>query len=238
MNIGENLLCPSEEHILVGNNLLIDIESQAKIWSYHGQESAGMLGGVCWFEVVANESAALVPAVLPQPSAVAKIQKAIDSPDFFILKPGVTVKLNVSGLPDLGEREKAAAAITERLKDNGCRVTDSGAVEVAATTEAGKRREVAYHTFGRPFSRAYTVQEFFCHVKVVYQGQTAWEVTCGSLPGFVHLNEGETMEQYLKRSEHPNYEWFSKVELPKLVQKPTAGAATLGTTEVTIAGVR
>ena len=46
------------------------------------------------------------------------------------------------------------------------------------------------------------------------------------------------MEQYLKRSEHPNYEWFSQVELPKVVQKPTSGAATLGTSQVTIAGVR
>jgi hypothetical protein len=169
---------------------------------------------------------------------VERIQKAIESPDFFVLKPGATVKLDVSGLPDLGEREKAAAALTQKLQANGCQVGANGAVELVAVAEAGKRREVAYHTFGRPYSRVYMVQEFHSRVKVVYQGQTAWEVSCTSVPGFVHLQEGETMEQYLERNEHPNYEWFGKVELPKVVQKPTSGAATLGTTRVTTAGVR
>ncbi len=235
--IGEHLICPSEELVLVGNRLLIDIDTQAKLWTYEGHELVGMLGGVCWFAMAGEQSGALLPAVLPQPSAKAKIQKALDSADFFVLKPGVTVKLNVSGLQDPGEREKATAAFTQALQANGCQVGPNGTVELVAATAPGKRRDVAYHTFGRPVAREYTVQEYISSVKIVWQGQTAWAVSCSSVPGFVRLKEGETMQQFLQRNEHPNYEWFSKVELPKVVQKPTPGAATLGTTRVTISGL-
>ncbi len=237
INVGENLLCPSEDYVLA-NTVLIDIESQARLWTYQGHEAAKMLGDVCWFVAPAKDSNALVPAVLPQPSAVEKIQKAMEVPDFFVLKPGVTVKLNLAGLADVGEREKAAAALTKKLEANHCQVGPNGTVELVASTEAGKPREVAYHTFGGRGSRVYTVQEFFCRLKVVYQGQTAWEVSANSLPGFFRLEKGETMEQHLKASEHPNYAWFGTVELPKVVQKPGTGATTIGTTQITSAGIR
>jgi hypothetical protein len=234
---GENLICPSEEHVLVGHSLLIDIDTQAKIWTYEGHELVGMLGRVCWFAVTGEKSGALLPAVLPQPSAKAKIQKALDSADFFVLKPGVTVKLDVGALQDPGEREKATAAFTQQLQANGCQVGTNGTVELVAATEPGKRRDVAYRTFGRPVAREYTVQEYISRVKIVWQGQTAWEVSCSSVPGFIRLGEGETMQQFLQRKEHPDYDWFGKVELPKVVQKPTPGSTTLGTTQVTVSGL-
>ena len=127
MHIGENLLCPSEEHILAGNKLLLDIESQARLWTYEGHESVAMQGGVCWFEVVENDVVgALVPSVLPHPAAVETIQKATESPDFFVLKPGAMVTVNVSALPDPAEREKAEAALKKKLQANGCQVGEKG----------------------------------------------------------------------------------------------------------------
>lgn len=53
----------------------------------------------------------------------------------------------------------------------------------------------------------------------------------------VMLKEGQTMEAYLKEQEKPNYEFFTRVELPKLVTRPT-GTPTLGTSQVSTAGVR
>jgi len=67
------------------------------------------------------------------------------------------------------------------LQANGCQVGASGTVELVAATEKGKRREIAYHSFGRPYAREYTFQEYMCRVKVVYNGQTASEVTVSGL---------------------------------------------------------
>ena len=165
-----------------------------------------------------------------------KIQKAMSSGDLFVLKPGVTVKLDVSGIKDPGERDKIAAALTKQLEANNCHVAPNAKVSVIALTELGRRREVAYRHIGGP-GRVYNFQEYTSRVKVVANGQVAWEMFSTNVPGLVHLSAGETMEQYLQRQEHPNYEWLSKVELPKVVQKPTTGGVSLGTTQVTVSGL-
>ncbi len=238
VHIDETMICPSEEHLLVGKNTLFDIESQVKVWTYKGHEMVASFGGVCLFEVVDANAGAIIPAVLPQPSALERIQTALDAPDFFVLKPGVTVKLNLSGIPDPGERDKAGASLTEKLVANGFQVGPNGTIELAVTAEAGRRREVAYHGMGPGYSRVYTVQEFRTGIKFVYKGQTAWEVSVTSVPGFTRLQRDETMEEHLKKSEHPSYQWIGTVELPKFLQRPTAGSNTIGITQITTIGLR
>lgn len=238
IHAGDNLCCPNEENVFVGNRLLIDIESQVKLWTYDGHGLAHMLDGVCWFCVADRNSSALIPTPLPHPGAIEKIQKALEASDLFVLKPGVAVKLNVGGIQDPAEREKAATALTQKLQANGCRVDPNGAVELVAMTEQGRHREIAYRTFGRPFAREFTFQEYHSRIKILHNGQTAWEVSCSNVPGVVNLSEGETIQEFLQRNEHPNYEWFGRAELPKLVQKPTAGGLSLGASRVTVSGVR
>ena len=47
------------------------------------------------------------------------------------------------------------------------------------------------------------------------------------------------MEEHLKAQEKPNYAYFGRVELPKLLTKPTSnGVTALGNAQVTVSGVR
>lgn len=238
LHVGSNLVCPAENYALVGKTLLVDLVTQAKVWTYQGHEAVTSLGNVCWFVVATHDAGALVAATLPHPTAKQRMQQAMAAPDFFIFKPGVTVRINVSGLTDPAEREKVAAVLREKLIANGCHVGENGTVELVATTEAGKQREVGYHVFGQIGTRIYNVQEYLCRLKLVWQGQTAWEVTGSNVPGFIQLKEGETIQDVLRRSERPNYAWFAHVELPKMVQKPSAKGGTLGASQVTITGIQ
>jgi len=239
LHVGGQAVWTDDDHILLGNRTLFDLETQVKVWDYHGHELVQYLGGKCWFEVSQGERApgALVPATVPQANVTAALKKAMAEPDFFVLKPGTTVAIDVSPLPDTDQREKVRAALAEKLQANGCQVGESGTITLTALTEVGKEREVSYHTFGRIGMKSYKVKEHFSRVKFVYQGKSAWETTAGNVPFFVHLKEGQTMEQYLKEHEKPNYDWFTKVALPKLLTKPT-GRPTLGSSQVTTAGVR
>jgi len=237
--IGGHFIAPSENHVLIGNSCLMDLESQARIWTYEGHDAAEMFAGVCWFAVSGfNSPGALVSATLPHPAARDLLEKAVHSPDFFVLRPGTTVMLNVAGIQDPGERQKVAAVLAQRLEANGCRVAPNGTIELVASTEMGKREEVSYHTFGQPGSRSYSVQNYLSRLRFVYQGQTAWEAVCGNVPTFLSLKEGETMEQHLRNSERPNHEWFGAVEIPKMLQKPGPGNSTFGTSQVTTTGIR
>ncbi len=245
-HFGREICCPSEDHVLVGgshSSVLVDLESQAKVWTYKGHEAVEPLGSVCWFVVSPHDrGGALVPSVLPHAAAQEQIQKAVQNPDFFVVKPGCTVRLNVAALADPAEREKAQAALTKKLEANGCQVGPNGAVELVANVETGQKRQLSYRGMGGPFGpgdATYNFQEYASRVKFVLQGQTLWEVVGGNNPGFmISLKQGETVEQYLRAREKPNYDFFTAVELPKLVQKPIAGAGTLGTSEVSVAGVR
>jgi hypothetical protein len=238
-------LFTSDDHVLLGKQqtVLIDLENQVKLWTYQGAELVKRLGELCWFlpNTTPQQAGALVPSPIPQPGVKETLARALQDPNFFVLKPGTTVKLNVEGLPDPAEREKVATALTGRLEANGFEVGPEGTIELVAATEVGKEREVAYRTLGRGFRniQTYKVREHIARVKFVYQGKTAWEASTLNIPFFARLKAGETMEEHLRAQEKPNYAYFSRVELPKLLTRPTAeGVTALGNAQVTTSGVR
>jgi WD40 repeat protein len=229
-------------HVLVGGQTLLDLERQIRLWDYQGGEAVASAGGMAWFVAGEGDRApgGLVGVKLPQETVLDRLAKALAEPDFFVLKPGTTVAIDVSGLRDAGKREAVAAALKSKVEANGAQVGDDGTITLKATTEQGKERDVSYHTFGAPPFRdkTYKVREHTSKVQFVYQGKTAWQAAVNNIPHFVRLDQDETMEQYLKKHEKSNYDWFSKVELPKLLTKPTSGAPGLGMSRVTPAGLR
>lgn len=238
IHIDEQMFCPSEDHILVGNQTLVDIESQIRLWTYSGHERCAILGDTCLFAVNAhNQQGAVIPAVIPQSGVREALKKALANPEFFVLQPGTTVRLNLNALSDPGEREKASTALTQKLTANGFTVGPNGTIELAALTESTKQIEVAYHGFGMFGHRVYKMQEYVSRLRFVYQGKTAWEGQANNVPGSISLKEGETVEQVLRQNEKPNYRYFQTAELPRLLTNPS-GSATLGTSKVTAMGLQ
>lgn len=249
LHVMGNITWPSEEHVLLGNRYLIDLENQVKLWDYQGGEFAQQFGGMTWFVVSDGQKpGALLGAQLPPPAVKDALAKAMSAPDFFVLKPGTVVKVDVSAVDPAG-KDFVEKALIARLKEAGFDAGPSGTIDLVAVTEVGQSREISYHTFGRIGSQTYTVRDYTSRVKFVYKGTEVWQTAVGSVPGFVRLAENETMEQFLRKSEKFNFDWFGKVDLPKLLQKPTiipnqvAGAApaqvpTVGTTKLTTAGAR
>jgi hypothetical protein len=239
--VNGNAIFTSDDRVLLGKTVLIDLENQVKLWTYQNADLVKRLGGVCWFvpSSTPEQAGALVPATIPQPGVNEALQRALADPNFFVLKPGKTVKLNLDGLTDPAERDKVRATLESRLKANGFQVGPEGTIELVASTEVGKEREVTYRTIGRGFGiKTYKVQEYISRVKFVSQGLTAWEAHAINIPFIAHLKEGETMEQHLKAQEKPNYAYFARVELPRLLTRPSAnGVTALGNSRVTTAGV-
>jgi hypothetical protein len=250
LHVMGHITWPSDEHVLLGNRFLIDLENQVKLWDYQGAEFAQQFAGMTWFLVTDpfQGPGGLLGAQLPPPAVKDALAKAMSQPDFFVLKPGTTIKIDTTGVDPAG-REFVEKALTARLKEAGYDAGPSGTIDLVAQTEIGKDRQVNYHTFGRPGSQTYNVRDYYSRVKFVYKGQDVWQTGIGSVPGFIHLGKDETLEAYLKKSEKFNFDWFGKVDLPKLLQKPAqapaqvAGAApaqvpTVGSTKLTPTGVK
>lgn len=249
INVSGNITWTSDEHVLLGNRFLIDVDSQVKLWDYQGAEFALQLAGITWFVFTDGhqQPGALLGAQLPPASVKDALAKAMSEPDFFVLQPGTTVRIDVSGV-DAAGRDFAEKALTARLKDAGFEVGPKGTILLVAQTEVGKERQVSFHSFGRFGSQNYTVRDYFSRVKFIYNGQEVWQTSTGNVPGIIHLSEGETIEQYLKKSEKFNFDWFGKLDLPKLLQKPSPAARpvagtlpapvpTVGSSKLSTAGI-
>jgi hypothetical protein len=234
------VLWTDEEHVLIAHQYLLDLPNQVKLWHYQGAEKASEIGLTTLFLTQNGQQnpGALVAAQLPQPSAKAALTKAIADPGFFVLKPGVTVKVVVNGLSDPGQQAPVANALGSNLNAIGAKAGQGGTLELVATTELGKQQEITYRTMGRGFgSKTYKIQEYISRIKFVYQGKVAWESSSYNIPHIVSLREGQTMEAFLKDQEKFNYDFFSRVELPKLLTRPT-GSPTLGESPVNASGLR
>lgn len=239
-HVNGSMVWPHPQFMLLGKSQLFDIENQVKMWTYNGGDAVEMVGmGQCAFVVNAgtDKPGALVIGQVPTSAFEKKLAEAKKQPDFFVLKPGVTVKLMLDALQDAQEREKARAALTTKLKERGCEVGANGTIELVATTEAGEEQDVSYHGFGISPFKTYKVRNYLSKLSFNYQGKVCWQTSGSSVPGFIQLKEGETIEQVLRRSERPNYAVFQNVELPKMLMKPT-GTDGLGASQVTVAGVQ
>ncbi len=232
---------PDDNFVLVNGHILIDLENQLKLWTYEGQQKVACRGGWAFLGVSDGEQkpGALVAAQLPHAAAKTMLKQALTQPDLFVLHSGSTVKVNVDGVPDFAERERVRKALTDRLQTIDCQAGDNGAIELVATMEGPKDRQVRYMFGGGD----YQVKEYIARLKFVYQGQTAWERSGSNVPGVMTLKKGENVADKLRASEKPDYGFFDHVLLPKFLQKPAAGkgpggSLTLGQSSVTTAGLR
>lgn len=242
IHVGGGMVWPHPQFMLLGKSQLFDVENQVKMWTYTGGDAVEIVGlGQCAFVVNAgtDKPGALVVGPVPTPAFEKTLAAAKKQPDFFVLKPGTTVKLVLESLQDAQEREKVRAALTAKLKERGCEVGPNGTIDLVATGEPGEETEVRYHGFGLGFSpfKTHKVREYISKLSFIYQGKLTWQTQGSSVPGFIQLKEGETIDQVLRRSERPNYAVFQNVELPKMLMKPT-GADGLGSSQVTVSGVQ
>jgi hypothetical protein len=232
------IVWPHPKYMLLSKTKLFDIENQVPLWTYNGAEAVAAVGpSQCAFVVSQGHNApgALVVGPVPTKAFETALAAAQKQPDFFVLKQGTTVKLSLQSLQDAQEREKVREDLTAKLQERGCKVGDNGTIELVATAEAGEERDISYHGFGIGF-KTYKVREYISKLAFQYQGKVAWQTQGSSVPGFISLKQGETVEQVLRRSERPNYSFFSNVELPKVLIKPT-DANGLGQSKVGVTGV-
>jgi len=231
---------PDDNFVLAGGKFLIDVENQLKLWTFNGGEQVRAVDGITYFAVTDGDKkpGALVPLQLPHGPAKDLLKKALTDPALFVLRAGSSVRIDVNGIPDAAQRERVANALSKRLETIECKGGTTGTIDIVATVEGPKERELQFIHTG-----TYKFKEYLMKVKFVYQGQSAWESVQTNAPFIVHLKNGENMEGHLRQQEKPNYEFFDQVQLPKFLQKPSAGGAaggslTLGQSNVTVNGIR
>ncbi|WP_197453798.1 SHD1 domain-containing protein [Caulifigura coniformis] len=224
-------LWTSPTHLLVGMTL-VDLENHLPLWTYVGAERAANYGGATLLAADrAGQAGALVSTDLPHPAATTALKQALGSPGLFAVKPGTPVSIDVSGLPDAAEQEKVKSALETQLAAAGLKSTPGAPVTLKATLTSASKEE-QYRVLGAGLeTRSVNVTRYTSKVELVAGGQTAWQSSSGSGPSFlVRPKADETLEDAIRNSSKPNYDFFSKVSIPHYVMQP--GKTSLGTSNV------
>lgn len=240
LQINGHIEYPDDDYILGGGKFLIDMPNQLKFWQFDGADQIRCINGVAYVGVSAGQNApgALLTMTLPHAGAKDLLKKALTDPTLFVLKAGTTVKLDLNGITDASQRAGIEAALTKQLAAIDCKPGDVGTIDLVASVDGPKDRKISYHGAG-----TYQTKEWFSRLKFVYQGQPAWEASVSNVPFFIQYGKDDNIENALRKHEKPNYDFFSRAELPKFLQKPTAGqnpgrSLTLGQSTITTAGLK
>ena len=238
--IKDSIEFPDEDYILGNGKFLIDMPNQLKFWQFDGADQIRCINGVAYVGVSAGNNApgALLTMTLPHAGAKELLKKALTDPTLFVLRAGTTVKLDLNGVTDAAQRAAIEQALTKRLATIDCKPGPVGTIDLVASVEGPKERELRYHGSG-----LYKTKEFITRLKFVYQGQPAWESSGSNISFIISLSRDDNIENYLRQREKPDYTFFDRAELPKFLQKPTAGqgpgrSLTLGQSTITTAGLK
>ncbi|MBI1346717.1 hypothetical protein GC163_10565 [bacterium] len=253
-NEGHNagLLFTSNDHVMIGNQNVIDLPNNIKLWQYPPPFATWnhplALDEWTFFPIAPGHGkpGIVVAARLPHPAALTKLEQMKDDPNLFAVKPGSAVKIDVQGVGDASKRTEIQKSLTEKLTANGCTVSDRAPLSLVATVTPGKSEKLRF--FGS-FDE-YDFPATLSKLTFLLNGQTIWERVGSNVPGIVTRQNGESMSDALKRLQAiPNYNIYLSQQLPKFLMKPQAtpannspGAKTsaeyLGSTQVSTAGIR
>jgi hypothetical protein len=121
-------------------------------------------------------------------------------------------------------------------------VNDEGTIDVVASIEGPKTRQIAYVRSG-----THQVQEFFTKLEFDYRDRTVWEAESSNIPPILQLNSGESKENVAatlrEAGKQPAYEFYERVALPEFLRNPSeddrlGGDQPLGSSKVTVQGFR
>ncbi len=128
--------------------------------------------------------------------------------------------------------------LTETLTERNIQVNSSAAVTLVAEMEKGERKTVRFRSFGLGPTAEHKITRYTTKLSIVYEGKTLWRTSGTNLPSFfVHLGKDETLKEFMKKRDKPDYEWFGRITLPKMLTSQ-ASQTTLGTSNVTVSGLQ
>jgi hypothetical protein len=230
------LAYPHDDYALLNNTMLVHLPTQIRVCEYQQAAGVASFGKSTLFAVQSDSGGALMPIVVPHPSAEKILTTAKNDPKVFLIHPGVKVAIDASGAGEHAARvtqslEKAAQAA-------GYEISSSSPIRVVGSITGPKQEAVSYIAAG-----SYIANVYQSTVKLTWNGKDLWQTGGNNVPGMMFTSRDESIQDKLNElGKTPNFHVFETATLPKLLQRPKEGtqgpqSLALLVSNVTMAGL-
>lgn len=148
-----------------------------------------------------------------------------------IIKPGMSVTLDIQPEGDDATKAQVVAGLTRRLAAAGVKIEDNQPLRLVARTEVGQTEQRQYERrgFGVPPGRGQpetvTITRKAARLMLQYEGQTVWQTEqwSGNDPGMiVHLRDNQTVQdQVNSNANNPTaVAWMAHAKVPTMMAAP------------------
>ncbi|QEG01100.1 hypothetical protein Mal15_51760 [Stieleria maiorica] len=211
---------PAPDFALLNNHLLLHIPSRITVCDYKDAAAITSVGGTEFVGLLSDKGGLIVPTSIPHPKATEILKQAVDDPSVFLIHPGVSVALDVSGVPG-NDRAEVEQKLKVAIAKAGYNLNNSAAIKIKAGITGPKQEAISYIARG-----AYIANVYNSTITIESGGTKAWSRSAGNIPMMLQTERGQSIQEKLDElGKRPNLSFFETVALPKLLQAPTQSSA-------------
>lgn len=220
--------------VTTGKVAMVDLEHKVRAWEFTGVDRLSDSGRECWCltRPEKGKGSALVPLVLPGPELKAQLAQSVSDPEYFLLKGGGVVKVNLTGLP-AKDREPAMPVLERQLKQSNVTIADTSDLELVA--KVGPYRVSNVMSLAQAGNQALigkqTHRQLTIEIVLLLKGQPVYSNVLVNDVSLRDKRPDETSQQYYDRNPGTPIEILGLLNLPKVIFGPK-GSIPLGSTVV------
>jgi hypothetical protein len=247
-----NVTAAGDGYVLVTSQMgdsLVDLARRTVVWWYRGAGTLAAHGGRVWTTVGAadfDKGKVLLSADLPHDAgrrAAAKLGAGVD-PKSMLLRPGMSVSLDVSVDGPEEQRKGTADLLTAELRRNGITVAEGQPVKMVARVDNGPTFGRIYQapgSFGPPGPLAEVGFQIavpkVTRLAIEVDGTVAWEALTTVLPDYVRQMPGTPGADVTAAANKFNASFLRSVPVPAYLPKPRDASSPVGNSSWTTTGI-
>jgi hypothetical protein len=160
---------------------------------------------------------------IPHASAEKSIEQLMQAgDDAMLVRPGSKVAIDVESAEQVDKKE-IQSSLTEAVERAGWKASRRAPITLVAKIGRGKTQELHFRSMGigpRTVSTA-TLTPFTAELEIRRGTDVLWSrSTVNRIPFMLHLQEGETVQDAVRRYEKPDAAFFARLTLPPRIPKP------------------
>lgn len=214
-----------DEHNLLTQFALLDLQIGRPVWSYHLSSIEGCratAGGV----MMASKSprpATLMSLPIPHPTAIAtrkKVQSTTE--DMLLLHAGSSVSLKIDAVEGV-DTNAMEAALKTAVERAGWKVEQTSAITVTATISRDKKQTLSFRTIGSSLfapRKTVSIRPYRASLSIEQNGKSIWSRSSQNMvPFLITRKSGESLKEAVKKYEVADPQYFERVTIPPKIFK-------------------